>query len=483
MKTVNRYLNRFMSMKLIVFLITAVCFSGQVSFANNSLPWYASGISEADEWGILPSAYENKSLKLPITRGEFAEAIVLAYVRVSGDLPETWRQDVFNDNTNAFAEIAYDLELVSGYPNGNFKPFGPIKREEMFVMIQKLINKIQMVDAIEPSLIKEINGQFSDAAGLSTWAKEASALMVSRYIVSGTNDKKLEPKEVTTRAEAFIILQNAVKTIVAEPNTGTEATQAIEKLNIMVYGESQTNQLNQRVVTSKQTPVATPVATPTETASIPKVSGLNFDQYVTEAQAVESVSRGGRRGDRDPRTLEEMYSPAELMVRLGTNAVKVASIFGSADAQRYQTAEEAKKHLVSVSVEVWVLGSNGMKTPGKRNVIVNKGIANTVVQIFKEIYNGKEKFPIKDLGGYAWRSSETSEHRWGLAIDINAAENYMIRSDGRVVAGSFWKPGDSPYSILPIGDVVTTFKKYGFSWGGDAWSMSNDYMHFSFLGW
>ena len=200
MKTVNRYLNRFMSMKLIVFLITAVCFSGQVSFANNSLPWYASGISEADEWGILPSAYENKSLKLPITRGEFAEAIVLAYVRVSGDLPETWRQDVFNDNTNAFAEIAYDLELVSGYPNGNFKPFGPIKREEMFVMIQKLINKIQMVDAIEPSLIKEINGQFSDAAGLSTWAKEASALMVSRYIVSGTNDKKLEPKEVDRKS-------------------------------------------------------------------------------------------------------------------------------------------------------------------------------------------------------------------------------------------------------------------------------------------
>ena len=458
-----------------MILITAVCFSGQLSFADVvSAPWYASGITEADDWGILPSGYENKSLKLPITRGEFAEAIVLAYIRVSGELPETWHKDVFNDDSNAFADLAYNLELVSGYPNGNFKPYGPIKREEMFVMIQKLISKIQEVDAIAPSVIKEINGQFSDADVLSTWAKEASAMMVSRNIVSGTKDKQLAPKQVTTRAEAFIILQNAVKTIVAEPNKGNEATQAIDTINNLAYSATPITPTSNPVAVAEATSAITP---------IPKDSGLNFDQYVVDTPAEVTASRGGHRGDRDPRTLEEMYSPSELMVRLGTNDVKVASIFGSSDAQRYQTAEEAKKHLVTVSVEVWVLGSNGMKTPGKRNVTVNKGIANTVVQIFKEIYNGKEKFPIKDLGGYAWRASETSEHRLGLALDINAAENYMIRSDGRVVAGSFWKPGDSPYSILPIGDVVSTFKKYGFSWGGDAWSMSNDYMHFSFLGW
>ncbi len=482
MRTVNRYLNRYISKTLIMILITAVCFSGQLSFADaTSAPWYASGVAEADNWGILPSGYENKSLKLPITRGEFAEAIVLAYASVSGKLPETWRQDVFNDESNAFADVAFDLGLVTGYPNGNFKPYGPIKREEMFVMIQKLINKIQTIDAIDPSVIKEINGQFSDADILSTWAKEASALMVSRYIVTGTNDKKLSPKQVTTRAEAFIILKNAVKTIVAEPNKSREATQAIEKINALIYG----NVENKRSVSTPvvKTPVVeTPKSTP-ETTPVSVKNGFNFDQYVEDVKAEEVVSRGGRRNEWDPRSIEELYSPAELMVRLGTNAVKVASIFGAADAQRYQTAEEAKKHLVTVSVEVWVLGSNGMKTPGKRNVTVNKGIANTVVQIFKEIFNGPEKFPIKDLGGYAWRASETSEHRWGLALDINAAENYMIRSDGRVVAGSFWKPGDSSYSILPIGDVVNTFKKYGFSWGGDAWSMSNDYMHFSFLGW
>jgi len=95
----------------------------------------------------------------------------------------------------------------------------------------------------------------------------------------------------------------------------------------------------------------------------------------------------------------------------------------------------------------------------------------------------QKSLPIKNVGGYSWRASETSEHRWGLAIDINSNENYMIKPDGTVVAGSFWMPGSDPYSIKPDGDVVKAFKAHGFTWGGDAWSSSNDYMHFSYLGW
>lgn len=453
MRASTRYCNRFVSMSLILIVITAICFSSQMSYADESVtPWYASGVSEADEWGILPNDYENLSLKQPITRGEFAEAIVLAYIRTTGALPETWSQNVFNDESNAFADVAYELELVSGYPNGDFNPDGPIKREEMFVMIQKLIYKIQKVDAIEPTSIEEINGQFSDADSLSVWAKEASALLVSRNIVNGTDEKKLAPKQVTSRAQAFIILKNAVNTIAFAPNTNPETELAIDKINALVYTETDAD-----------------------------ADTIAENAAVTAPE--EPVSRGGRRGDGEYRTLEDMYTPAELMVKLGNNAIKFASIFGSADAQRYQTAEEAQLHLVTVTVEVWSLGNNGMKIPSTRNITVNKGIANTVVQVFKEIYEGPEQFPIKDIGGYAWRSSETSEHRLGLAIDINATENYMIRPDGSIVAGSFWKPGESPYSISPTGDVVNAFKKYGFSWGGDAWPTSNDYMHFSFLGW
>lgn len=93
-----------------------------------------------------------------------------------------------------------------------------------------------------------------------------------------------------------------------------------------------------------------------------------------------------------------------------------------------------------------------------------------------------DSFPIYSVQGYAWRPENTSEHNWGLAIDINPNENYMVTSGGVIVAGSLWDPENNLYSIPEKGNVVTTFNKYGFTWGGNAWKSSNDYMHFSYLG-
>ena len=101
-------------------------------------------------------------------------------------------------------------------------------------------------------------------------------------------------------------------------------------------------------------------------------------------------------------------------------------------------------------------------------------------QVFEEIYNGKEKFPIKDVGAYAWRGGR-SEHNGGTAIDINYNENYCIYNDGTTI-GAYWKPGVDVYSINPYGDVVNAFEKHGFTWGGDYWNNPRDYMHFSYLG-
>ena len=64
----------------------------------------------------------------------------------------------------------------------------------------------------------------------------------------------------------------------------------------------------------------------------------------------------------------------------------------------------------------------------------------------------------------------------GLAVDINANENYMV-DHGKVLAGSFWKPGKNPYSIKKNSDVKKYMKTIGFK--QCIWGSRKDYMHFS----
>lgn len=165
-----------------------------------------------------------------------------------------------------------------------------------------------------------------------------------------------------------------------------------------------------------------------------------------------------------------------------TEAEKMALVYG-VGGDKYQTAEEAEANMVEIAVPVWRLQSDGSKTTGTAYLQVNKNLAPIYEAIFEEIYNGDEQFPIKDVGCYSWR---TGEHSQGTAVDINWDENMeaTINADGSLTptTGSHWSPGEDPYSIPEGGDVYNAFTKYGFSWGGNAWSSKRDYMHFSYFG-
>lgn len=172
----------------------------------------------------------------------------------------------------------------------------------------------------------------------------------------------------------------------------------------------------------------------------------------------------------------------------GENVEKYLRLFGSEDKRRFASKEEAQASMVTVTVPVWRL-NGGVKTPGTASFLIHKALADEILEIFTEIYNDPEQFPIQDVGGYSWRGdSATGEHNCGTAIDINSNENYQVQ-DGQAKAGSLWQPGVNPYSIPADGCVVRIFAEHGWSWGGDAWSMDtdpavgyHDYMHFSYMG-
>ena len=186
-------------------------------------------------------------------------------------------------------------------------------------------------------------------------------------------------------------------------------------------------------------------------------------------EALHSDRHGGGREERIDTIVTPAFNENEL-------------IFGDPLKSGFASAEEAQQYMTTINIKTWNLLSSGEKTTRTMSITVNKNFADTVKNIFEEIYNGKEKFPIKDLGGYVYRNG-TSQHSFGIAIDINANENCFIGKDGTIKAGQFWSPGTNPYSITRDGDVVKAFNNAGWSWSPDmGWSNGADYMHFSLMG-
>ena len=194
------------------------------------------------------------------------------------------------------------------------------------------------------------------------------------------------------------------------------------------------------------------------------------------------------RVDRREASYDDYWTQDFLLDYQGENPRKYLLLFGSADKRRFASKEEADASMTTISVPVWKL-SNGVKAPSTMSLTVHTALAQDVTDIFTEIYNDSEQFPIHDVGGYSWRGdTATGEHNCGTAIDINANENCQIR-DGQVLAGSHWTPETDPYSIGPDSSVARIFAEHGWSWGGDAWEWDSDisygyhdYMHFSYMG-
>lgn len=145
--------------------------------------------------------------------------------------------------------------------------------------------------------------------------------------------------------------------------------------------------------------------------------------------------------------------------------------------------KQAKKMMKVIRVKTWDY-VNHAKHKGKKKtriqwLTVNKKLAPTIVQIYKEIYESKEKPPIYEAGSYRWRKEEStwSYHTVGTAIDMNCNENpyYTYNSKGKRVisVGSFYKPKKNGYSIPRNGVIENTFLKYGF------YRLNNDLMHFN----
>ena len=144
-----------------------------------------------------------------ITRAEFATLItkMMGYENSNDAVPFT---DV--EKTNWYYDAiakAYKNGLISGRSKDIFDPQGKITRQEMAVIIAKVLEK----KGHEKAQIKELD-IFKDKEGIAPWAKDKVALSVSKGIISGMGDKIFAPTQNATRAQAAVMLYRLYNIII-----------------------------------------------------------------------------------------------------------------------------------------------------------------------------------------------------------------------------------------------------------------------------
>jgi hypothetical protein len=188
----------------------------QKSFADVSDHWSKADVellaSKMIVKGMSDTRFEPER---SVTRGEFASLMI----RALGLAENTAHAKSFNDISASdwFAGAvgaAAQLQLVTGFEDGAFRPEETITREQMAVMLARAMSftgKGKAIDlAGEPD---SLPANFGDQEEISAWARASAAELVHYGIITGITDDRFAPQDHVTRAQAAAAVKRLLHTI------------------------------------------------------------------------------------------------------------------------------------------------------------------------------------------------------------------------------------------------------------------------------
>ena len=140
-----------------------------------------------------------------ITRADFAEYIVRALgLYREGAKHENKFSDVHANGDRTLAIlIANEYGIVSGYPNGTFRPDASITREEAMAMYQRAM-KVTKLTGSDTNRYQS----YTDFVKVSNWATSNVKEVLAAHVFNGANKTEISPKSNLTYAEAAQAIKN-----------------------------------------------------------------------------------------------------------------------------------------------------------------------------------------------------------------------------------------------------------------------------------
>jgi hypothetical protein len=144
-----------------------------------------------------------------ITRAEFITLIVKTF-NLSVDNATSNYTDVKSSDWyyNAVSS-ANAFKLVTGFPNGEFKPNAPITRGHMAIIVEKVL-RLQDRGTVEKmtGLETEIADEYIDNGLISSYNKMSVGIVSELGIMTGYPDKTFASSKNANRAEAAVMISN-----------------------------------------------------------------------------------------------------------------------------------------------------------------------------------------------------------------------------------------------------------------------------------
>ena len=169
----------------------------------SAYPWAVDAITALHEKGIVKGMGDGTfGCANQVSRADFT----LMLVRLLGKKAE------FNENfTDVTPDkyyyeeigIAKALGITSGRDGKIFDPTGNITREDMAVMVYRILQAENILNNNENI---NLSAKFSDAHSISEYARSAVAAMVANELLSGYETGEFKPKGFATRAETAVFL-------------------------------------------------------------------------------------------------------------------------------------------------------------------------------------------------------------------------------------------------------------------------------------
>ncbi|RED32218.1 S-layer family protein [Paenibacillus sp. VMFN-D1] len=175
--------------------------SDPAEFADISGHWAEASIKQAASTGIV-TGYPDGTFKpgKTVTRAEFAVMLVntLGIKKPGAELTFIDSASIGAWAKNAVAQVV-QLGMMKGYENGTFRPNAEITRAEIAVTITNAVGQISK-DTPEAG--------FADDSEIPDWAKGSAEFLKQTGIMLGKDGNRFAPQDAATRAEAVTVLLN-----------------------------------------------------------------------------------------------------------------------------------------------------------------------------------------------------------------------------------------------------------------------------------